>query len=169
MTQCPWCKRPIEPTVSECPYCGLPIKVSPKGTTRALGNTDTEPGTPRWGSAKVDSRTNLIIKVRDQDAVFAFDAATISTLKLGRLNPDTGEMPEIDLTECGAIEKGVSRQHAEIVRREGGAIHVVDKGSDNGTYLNGQRMIPNQARILRDGDELRLGFLVLNVRFERFS
>ena len=35
----------------------------------------------------------------------------------------------------------------------------------NGTFLNGQRLVPNQPRILRDGDEIRLGHLVLYVRF----
>jgi len=98
-----------------------------------------------------------------------FDAGTINELRIGRVNPDNGERPEIDLTDANAIEKGVSRRHAAIIRKEGGAIHLVDKGSDNGTYLNGQKLIPNQARILRDGDEIRLGFLVLNIRFERFS
>lgn len=169
MTECPWCGRPIEATVTTCPHCGLPIKAEPMGTTRGLGNTDIEPGTPRWGSAKVDSRTNLILKVKDLDKVFVFDAGTISELRIGRVNPDNGERPEVDLTDAEAIEKGVSRRHATIIRKEGGAIHLVDKGSDNGTYLNGQKLIPNQARILRDGDEIRLGFLVLNVRFERFS
>lgn len=169
MTACPWCQRPIEPTTIECPHCGLPIKIARKGTTATLGNTDIEPGTPRWGSAKVDSRTHLTLKVKDSDKAFSFDAATITELRIGRVNPDSGEMPDIDLTECDAREKGVSRYHALIVRKEGGALQLQDKGSDNGTYLNGQKLIPNQARILRDGDEIRLGFLVLNVRFERLS
>ena len=169
MTECPWCKRPIEANVTQCPHCGLPIKVASVGTTRGLGNTDVEPGTPRWGSAKVDSRTNLIIKVRDHEKTFVFDAATITELQIGRVNPSSGEVPEIDLSEYNAVEKGVSRRHATLVRKEGGAMHLVDKGSDNGTYLNGQKMIANQARILRDGDEIRLGFLVLTIKFERLN
>jgi len=170
MINCPWCDRPIKQDVETCPHCGLPLKVTQIGvTTRTLGDTDTEQGTPRWGSAKVDARTNLILKVRDKDKVFVFDVGTISELRVGRLNPDTGDVPEVDLSEWGAIEQGVSRQHALIMRKEGGALHLMDRGSDNGTYLNGQRLIAHQARILRDGDEIRLGLLVLNVRFERVS
>ena len=46
---------------------------------------------------------------------------------------------------------------------------MVDLGTPNGTYLNGQRLIPNQARVLRDGDDVRLGHLVLQVKFERVA
>ena len=66
----------------------------------------------------------------------------------------------------GGADKGVSRYHAAIVRRDG-ALSIVDKGGANGTFLNGQRLIAHQPRILRDGDDLRLGHMVLQVRFER--
>jgi pSer/pThr/pTyr-binding forkhead associated (FHA) protein len=75
-------------------------------------------------------------------------------------------MPDLDLDPYGGADKGVSRNHAAIVRRDG-ALSVVDKGGANGTFLNGQRLIPHQPRILRDGDDLRLGHMVLQVRFER--
>jgi pSer/pThr/pTyr-binding forkhead associated (FHA) protein len=41
----------------------------------------------------------------------------------------------------------------------------MDNGSSNGTFLNEQKLIANQPRVLRDGDDLRLGFLVLTVHF----
>ena len=40
-------------------------------------------------------------------------------------------------------------------------------GSANSTYLNGQRLLPSEPRILRDNDELRLGRLVIRVTFAR--
>ena len=43
----------------------------------------------------------------------------------------------------------------------------IKAGSHNGTYLNGQRLIAHQPRVLRDGDDIRLGFLVLRVKFVR--
>lgn len=48
----------------------------------------------------------------------------------------------------------ISRQHARIERRRGGAI-LTDLGSSNGTYLNGQRIRGPQR--LHPGDVVRLG------------
>ncbi|KAB2855894.1 MAG: FHA domain-containing protein, partial [Anaerolineae bacterium] len=39
-------------------------------------------------------------------------------------------------------------------------------GSVNGTFLNGQRLIPRQARIVHDGDEMRFGKLALRIYFK---
>jgi len=39
-------------------------------------------------------------------------------------------------------------------------------GSSNGTFLNGQRLVPNQPRVLRDGDEVRFGKLVAHIYFK---
>jgi pSer/pThr/pTyr-binding forkhead associated (FHA) protein len=110
---------------------------------------------------------NLILNVRGSTDEIVFDAQTITEIIIGRLDPETGETPAIDLERFHAMEQGVSRRHAAIVRKEGGSLQIVDKGSPNGTFLNGQRLIANQPRILRDGDELRLGKLVLSVHFRR--
>ena len=53
---------------------------------------------------------------------------------------------------------------AFLLRRDG-ALHIVDNDSANGTYLNGQRLVARQPRILRDGDDIRLGHLVVRVTF----
>ena len=47
------------------------------------------------------------------------------------------------------------------IRRGEDTLTLVDLGSVNGTHLNGQRLVPNQPRVLRDGDEIRLGRLVV--------
>jgi pSer/pThr/pTyr-binding forkhead associated (FHA) protein len=84
---------------------------------------------------------------------------------LGRLDPASGTAPDLDLTPYGALQGGVSRIHAAIRRGED-TLTLVDLGSVNGTHLNGQRLIPNQPRVLRDGDEIRLGKLVAHVYFK---
>ena len=48
----------------------------------------------------------------------------------------------------------VSRHQAEI-RRRGSDLLLVDTGSFNGTYLNGERI--NEEAVLAQGDELRFG------------
>jgi len=84
-------------------------------------------------------------------------------LIIGRRGADsTLVQPDIDLTPFGAAEKGVSRQHTQL-RTTAYLTYVADLNSKNGTWLNGLRILGD--RLLRDGDELRLGQLTLTVQF----
>jgi hypothetical protein len=157
----------VPETAKTCPRCHLPLNLDSVTETRALPHDDEEMAIPRMGTAGFHTHTNLVLKVQNIDKTFTYDATQITELTLGRVNPDTGEAPLIDLRDCGAVQKGVSRRHAKIVRRDSGTLNLVDLGSGNGTYLNGQRLVPNQARILRDGDEIRLGDLILYVAFQK--
>jgi pSer/pThr/pTyr-binding forkhead associated (FHA) protein len=68
------------------------------------------------------------------------------------------------LTLYGAVAKGVSRIHAAIYGSES-ALQIVDMDSRNGTYLNGRRLAPDVPHILRDGDHIRLGKLIISLHF----
>ncbi len=57
---------------------------------------------------------------------------------------------------------GVSRKHAKITIETSGAATLIDLSSRNGTFVNGLRV---ETSALRDGDELRLGPLVLRLRY----
>jgi pSer/pThr/pTyr-binding forkhead associated (FHA) protein len=59
-------------------------------------------------------------------------------------------------------DANVSRRHAEL-RREGGSWWLVDLGSTNGTWANGERVDGRYK--LHDGDVLQIGGTEL--RFER--
>lgn len=167
MTKCPNCGNENQADAKICVYCGnLLIDVTKAASTRALDDTDFEEGTPKWGSARFNSRTNLVIGVESEPRTFLFDANDIEELIIGRADPKTGQAPPIDLTPHQAMDKGVSRQHAAIVRKDG-SLYIVDRGSANGTFLNGQKLVPNQPRVLRDGDDVRLGHLVIRITFER--
>ena len=148
-----------------CIKCGA-LLLSPEqiSATRGLGDTDYEEGVPKWGSARFNGTMHLILEVLDNGESFKFDANQVNEIILGRKDPDTGDMPTIDLTTSQGLSKGVSRRHATIVRRDG-ALHIVDNNSANGTFLNGQRLVSGQPRILRDGDDVRLGHLILRVTF----
>ncbi len=50
----------------------------------------------------------------------------------------------------------VSWHHEQIVQ-QGQGHHILDLGSRNGTFVNGQRLQPNVPRPLRDGDAIRFG------------
>ena len=61
---------------------------------------------------------------------------------------------------------GVSRRHAAIRRNEEQNLDLWDLGSSNGTYLNGQRLSAHRPYRLHDGDELRLGSMIIRVFFQ---
>lgn len=163
MNTCPSCKKDNRVGDKICVFCGTPLTLE-GASTRAFSDTDFEEGRPQWGTARFNSRMRLIINERDSKDQHMFDLDENEELILGRLDPDTGEAPEIDLARYRAAEKGVSRRHAVIARRET-ALNLIDLGTPNGTFLNGQRLVANQPRVLRDGDEVRLGHLVLRITF----
>jgi pSer/pThr/pTyr-binding forkhead associated (FHA) protein len=85
-------------------------------------------------------------------------------IRLGRIDPREGVYPDVDLTTDLAMEHGVSREHACIFRR-GNAVEVEDLASTNGTMLNGTRLAPYLPAPLKDGDQLQLGRLLIEVSF----
>jgi hypothetical protein len=116
---------------------------------------------PYWGNALLGRSARLQLEVE------GYNHDPIQThirdqLVIGRLVPDAGNQPDIDLTPYGGIPQGVSRRHL-MITKEGNLLKVTDLGSTNGTYLNGVRLQPRQPRLLRTGDRLSLGQLVIRV------
>jgi len=84
---------------------------------------------------------------------------------IGRRDPATNYVPDVDLTDHAAYRLGVSRRHA-ILRLERKQLQLIDLGSRNGTYLNGTRVTAQQKpQKLHDGDLLRIGKIVLRLSF----
>jgi predicted amidophosphoribosyltransferase len=79
---------------------------------------------------------------------------------VGREDPIGNIFPDIDLTNFGGDECGVSRQHARITL-QGNQYYITDLQSTNFTYVNEQRLQPNLATPLHDGDEIRFGNLTM--------
>lgn len=75
---------------------------------------------------------------------------------IGRWDADNGVFPDVDLDAHDSDAK-VSRRHARIVRNNG-SYFIEDLGSTNGTYVNrGRRLLPGNAQMLKDGDEVIVG------------
>ncbi|MEO6654879.1 MAG: FHA domain-containing protein [Pyrinomonadaceae bacterium] len=75
---------------------------------------------------------------------------------IGRWDADNGIFPDVDLDAHDSDAK-VSRRHARIVRNNG-SYFIEDLGSTNGTYVNrGRRLLPGNAQVLNDGDEVIVG------------
>ncbi len=85
-------------------------------------------------------------------------------LVVGRADNVTDYVPDIDLTPHGAYRLGLSRRHA-IILREGDRVLVKDLNSRNGTFVNGAIIPGGSTQIIRDGDDVRFGNLVMRATF----
>ncbi len=160
---CPNCSRENPEGEAICIFCGELLDYT-QGKTRNFGETEPGENQPRWGSARFDERTRLILRVVESSQIIQVNPHQPGGIVLGRLDPDTGQAPEVDLDPFDAQNKGVSRRHARLDIRDD-SLYITDLGSSNYTYLNGLRLTSQQPRILRDSDEIRLGHLKLQVTF----
>jgi len=66
-----------------------------------------------------------------------------------------GRSPQCDVH---LDEEGVSRRHAMLERTPEGNVQIVDLGSRNGTFVNGE---PASRETLRDGDKIQIGGTII--------
>ena len=79
---------------------------------------------------------------------------------IGRSAPD--EPIDIDLNPFNAHLLGVSRKHA-IIKPLPTACVLIDLDSTNGTFINGNNLIPRQPYLLKSGDEIQIAGVYLQV------
>jgi pSer/pThr/pTyr-binding forkhead associated (FHA) protein len=82
---------------------------------------------------------------------------------VGREDPISDIFPDLDLTDLGGMDKGVSRKHA-VIHRSGSDYTVEDMGSTNGTFVNKKKIAPHAPQAIKPGDEVRFGKLALSVQ-----
>ena len=128
---------------------------------RSVNDTRPSPQ-PRGSKTRISTDDAVLLCLRDTgERIFvSLDKPVV----VGRSDPDSSQLPDVDLVSFGGKGKGVSRFHARL-EVDDSTLLLTDMDSANGTFLNGDRLIPSQPRILRDGDELRLGKLVLRILF----
>jgi hypothetical protein len=145
-----------------CANCGRLLGENVTETNLLGEDTGAIDPRRRWGTARFDTEDVLLLTVRNHESK-PLSIRVNGDKTLGRLHRDS--TPDIDLTPYEAYDQGVSRIHA-VLRRQNDTITVTDLHSQNNTYLNGMRLVPDQPRIVRDGDEIRLGQLVMRVTFQ---
>jgi FHA domain/zinc-ribbon domain len=158
---CPQCKHPLSADARNCPNCGFAIKNPATIETRLLNPTEA----PEIKRAPVGNIPLYFQRIRFLIDGKNYELPVSANLIVGRhdeASPDPA--PDVDLTPFGALEKGVSREHLSLTWKND-LIYVADLESTNGTMLNGQHLLPGIARLLRDGDELMIGQLIVRVHF----
>lgn len=86
---------------------------------------------------------------------------------IGRRDPVTGIVPDVDLTEED-VKRSVSRRHAKLIHSNGQFYLVEEVGTLNGTFINGKRIPTGILTPIKSGTQV--GFGTLRLKFvERTS
>ncbi len=94
---------------------------------------------------------------------FFFSSGDETTI--GRADPVTGILPDIDLTAVDQ-NRSVSRRHAKIIR-SGTEYHVLEEvGTVNGTYVNDQRIPTGVPVTMHNGDLVKIGLISMKAVFD---
>jgi CRP-like cAMP-binding protein len=94
---------------------------------------------------------------------FFFSSGDETTI--GRADPVTGILPDIDLTPVDT-NRSVSRRHAKIIKT-GQDYHVLEEvGTVNGTYVNDQRIPTGVPVTMHDGDLIKIGLISMKAIFD---
>lgn len=95
-------------------------------------------------------------------ASFYFSKGDETTI--GRADPVTGILPDVDLTPVDS-NRSVSRRHAKILR-SGDEFHILEEvGTVNGTFVNDQRIPTGIPVTIHHGDSVKIGLIAMTVDF----
>jgi CRP-like cAMP-binding protein len=84
---------------------------------------------------------------------------------IGRADPVTGILPDIDLTAVD-LNRSVSRRHAKIIRASGDYHMLEEVGTVNGTYVNDQRIPTGTPVTIHNGDSVKIGLIAMKAVFD---
>ena len=78
--------------------------------------------------------------------------------KLISVNHDKFLIGRSDECHIRPKSESISRRHCAFIRKDG-RILLIDLKSRNGTYVNDQKLDPSKAKVLKDGDHIKVGKL----------
>ena len=167
MITCPDCKHPEVEGALFCSECGSQLVSIQNLATQnfQMGNrmpefSDVKPIKLR----EVSISDTISLQVLDGGQFISLSDR--SEFTIGRLSEGQTVMPDIDLTPYGAYENGVSRLHA-VLKKSENLVNIMDLGSSNGTYLDGERLTPEREYPLKNGNIIAIGKLKLQFLIQK--
>jgi hypothetical protein len=138
---------------------------------KPIGAEDTNPLLPAAPAAPAENlpaqlapALQVVVYFRDFPDVLRLSVPVGKEVIIGRATPNSPMVPDIDLNPFRGAEMGVSRMHATLERRNNSLL-LVDLGSRNFTFVNGEQMQPHDVRVLKSGDQIAFGRLLTQFNF----
>jgi hypothetical protein len=158
---CPVCKLANKPDTLVCEFCGtvlVDFEFGDDVTTKnvPIRRATDQPVDPYELPAPQRGISFFLFGKTEP-----FSTLTDEVIYLGRLDKETTEVV-VDLNLLDGFNLGVSRRHAKIQIVDG-QYEITDMFSSNGTFLNGQRLLPPKSYPLKSGTVIQLGRLKLIV------
>jgi pSer/pThr/pTyr-binding forkhead associated (FHA) protein len=155
MIKCPFCDSVYPENTLFCDECGSYLAPSSGQATDPLESEDSAEAAENGGG----SFTTLVLTIDEGGRI---ELPLSKEVVIGRLDASHAVFPDVDLSNEQGAEKGVSRRHARISRRDD-QVFIEDLNSLNGTFLNSTRLVADLTYPLKSNDQVQLGKLVLTV------
>lgn len=159
MIKCPFCNSVYPENTLFCEECGSYLVPSSGQATDPLNNAE---GDEEAADQSAGAFTSLVLSIEDGGRI---ELPLTKEVVIGRLDASHAVFPDVDLTNEQGTEKGVSRRHARISRRDD-QVFLEDLNSLNGTFLNATRLVPELPYPLKGGDQVQLGKLILTINLK---
>lgn len=158
---CPSCGAENPAGEAFCSNCGVSMLAAPAASPVPAAAPVAAPDPVMAAPAPVASglTARLIVEADNQE----FDISGKDHITVGREDAVSNIFPDVDLTDHGGEEGGVSRLHARIYV-ENGQYVLEDENSTNYTFLNRQRLTGKTPTPLHDDDEIRFGRVLLRFK-----
>jgi hypothetical protein len=153
---CPVCKKKNKPEAMVCVHCGAYLEALSTDSATTKATELPMNGTEKVGELFFDEAmvpVDGIAFFMDGTSKPVFSSSHkefVIGRKVGKTSDDL-----LDLSNLGAYQLGLSRQHATIRKTDFG-YEVIDLASSNGTWLNDERLAPHKPYRLASGSQLRL-------------
>jgi hypothetical protein len=154
---CPKCGKKNPPDAQHCSLCGTALK-SVEAPTRRINKQEVDK------LAQVGQLPRVYLAIKNHKK--PLEIYLRQEMTLGRSSPDSPVKPNIDLAAYDGEKLGVSRAHASLKIQDDTVVMITDLQSSNQTHINGERLYPHETRVLRHGDEIKLGDLIIKILFK---
>ena len=164
MIDCPECGAPQLDGALFCSECGGSFVNKPKATNVLPFSEFTYRAPPAALSDHVLTTPQKPIEITFviPSSRRRLTLTLTEKIQVGRTDLGSGYEPELDLSLDLGVEKGVSRRHAILEAAQQGVV-VIDLGSTNGTVLNNFKLPADQPYLVKDGDEIRFGDILVHI------
>ncbi len=167
MIVCPNCQHKEVTGAIFCSHCGVQLLTAAMLETHKIHTAETRAKdflkTAPYQALPAELSASWI-SLHMVDSGQIVPLANRTEFTLGRVTEGQPIMPDVDLSPYNAYANGVSRLHA-VLKRDGEKAIIIDLGSSNGTYINGNRIIPHTEHDVSHGDLIYLGKLKFQVLF----